>query len=331
MMMKHNDRKPDFEERAKKLAPYAVIILVLAVGVIFIIPQFGAVRPVQAQVNLGRVGNVVTETVGEAASETAGEYAQTQNEIENPTLQPAGNPEETAPAETPATEPVAVNAEEEVLSEEEAQAMREQFYTSSEGIGGKHFTELNDIEIRAGLDEIITTLSGSRNDMFVDALLPIFQRFQIMVKPPVDQVNDWALPPWESGERRYSPFDMPGMAGAGAGLELEPLPPFPNIEVYGAPLGENKGPDITAAMVAMLLRLKGVLADGNEYVAIILVYDQEKRLKVGEEVWNSGQQSYIVTEIDMSSVKIQAADDSSDVGVVHFGTRAQIQNFSISY
>ncbi|MCX6646496.1 MAG: hypothetical protein NTY09_09085 [bacterium] len=152
-MMKHNDRKPDYGERAKKLAPYAVIILVLTVGVILVIPQFGAVRPVQAQVNLGQVGNVVTETVGEAASETAGEYAQTQNEIENPTPQPAENQEETAPSEIPATEPVAVNAEEVELSEEEAQAMREQFYTSSEGISGKHFTELSDPEIRQSLDE----------------------------------------------------------------------------------------------------------------------------------------------------------------------------------
>ncbi|MCX6646497.1 MAG: hypothetical protein NTY09_09090 [bacterium] len=97
------------------------------------------------------------------------------------------------------------------------------------------------------------------------------------------------------------------------------------------PSGENKGPDITAEMVAQVLRLKGVLADGNDYIAIILILNQEKRLRVGDEVFNSGQRSYIITEIDMSSVKIQAADNSADVGVIHFGARAQIQNFSISY
>jgi len=329
-MMKHNDRKPDYGERAKKFAPYAVIILVLAVGVIFVVSQFGAVGPVQAQVNLGRVGNVVTETVGEAASETAGDYAQTQNEIENPTPPPAENQEVTEPAGTPGPEPVAVAPVEE-LTPEEAQKMKEQFYTSTEGIGGKHFTELSDMEIRVSLDEIVTTLAGTQNELFVDALMPIFERFQIMVKPPVDQVNDWALPPWESGERRYSPFDMPGMPNPGTGLGLEPLPPFTNTQVYGEPPGENKGPDITAEMVAMVMRLKGVLADGNEFIAIVQVLNEEKRFKVGDEVFNSGQKSYVVTEIDMSSVKIQAADDSSDVGIIHFGTRTQIQNFSISY
>lgn len=334
-MKTYNEKNPDKREKAKRPGQLALIVLVLAAAVVVTLTQFGAVAPVQAQVNLGRVGETVTDTVGEAASETAGRYAEAEQEIENPTPVEAGGD-----MGTEALEPAEVVevAPEEEISEEMAQVITEQYYTSSEGISGKKFVELTDDEIRANLDEIVTALSGSSNEIYVNALLPIFQRFQVMVSPPVDQVEDFEQPPWESGERRYSPFDPPGIAGPGPGFGIEPVPPFTREEPYGP--GGQTGPElvIDAEMIAQLTRLKGVLSEGDSYVAILTIQGVEQRVRVGDYLMYSpgqvlviGEDKYVVTEISMNSVKIQTENDTSDTGIIYFGARTQIQNFSISY
>lgn len=331
-MKKLTDKMLGNGDKIKKLVPHALIVLLLILGVVLLYAEFGAVSPVQAQVNLGQIGSTITETIGEAASETAGEYAEAEAEIEGAVPEPEPVDEDELPP------PESVEVEPEViLSQEQAEVLLEQFYTSTEGIGGKHFMDLEDDEIWASLNDIVIQLAGVDNPAFVDGLMPIFQRFQIMVRPPVDQVSDWEQPPWESGERRYSPFDAPGMVGPHDGLGTRPLPPFPSENVYGPGVVRGPEPTVTAAMVASLIRLKGVLAEGDNYVAILLMQGQEQRVKVGDHILVGGQvltigdKTWIITEIDMNSVKIETDGDPNDVGVIHFGERTQIQNFSISY
>ncbi len=321
---------PGFGDELKRFAPHAVILVMFLLGIFIIYSGSALINPARAQVDLGRVGEVVTDTVSGAAAERAGEIAEAELELESPAEVIEEVPEE----ELPPPESIEVEPEEQEITEEQERAIIAQYHTSSEGIGGKKFRDLNDFELRQNLDDIITMIFGASNEAAVSGLLPIFQRFQVMVSSPYEQIDDWNQPPWDSGARRYSPFDPPGIAGAPP-IGIRPVPPFPN------PLGVGvvRGPELTptARQIAQLTVLKGVMGEPGSYFAILIPPDGRAEIRVTEgdsiATWPVGDTpaNYIITEITLSGVKIINENKPAEVGLVHFRARTGMPEISISY
>lgn len=329
-MKKLIDKMPGLGDGLKRFAPYSLIFVLFLLGIFIVYTGSALVNPARAQVNLGRVGEVVTDTVSEAAAERAGEIAEAELELEGPGEVIEVVPEE----ELPPPESAELEPQEPELTEEQARQISAQYETSSEGIGGKNFRDLTDYELRQNLDDIINMLWGASSEELVSGLLPIFQRFQIMVSNPKEQVDDWVQPPWDSGTRRYSPFDPPGISGAPP-IGIRPVPAFLN------PMGPGivQGPDLqpTAQQIALITVLKGVMGEPGSYFAILIPPGESTEIRVtqGDTIasWPIGDTpaNYIVTEITLSGVKIINENRPAEVGLIQFAARTGIPEISISY
>jgi len=311
-----------------RLLPYAGILVLLVAGYFVLFHSgLGSMPSAQAQVNYPRIGEQVVEGVTEAAAEHEAGLAGAGREVEAPGS--AEVVEEREPEAVPSRElPPGESAEPEA---EEAKGPPvyvgpgSLYYTSSEGIGGKSFADLEPQELREFLMSI-PEIGGSVTQ--VDSLMPLLLRFQTMAKPsePYPQAG---VPPWQSGWRRYSPFDPIGGPATAIAPRARAVPPFPPlVRVEGR---EVRGP--TAQQVADALRLVGVMGEPGAYLVILSGFGYEKVLTVGEEIHRIGDFAYVVTDISLGEVRIARVGKPDDVGLIQFTPRegSGISELSITY
>jgi len=199
------------------------------------------------------------------------------------------------------------------------------YYTSSEGIGGRELSELGTDELQVFLQRI-PEAQGS-----MDVLLAILERFQFMIQPPLDYEEFEGSPPWESDAARYSPFDPVGLQTP-VSRRARPVPPFQPIP--GIDGGPERGPEITAQLVANNLDIVGVMGEPGDYLAIIDVAGDQKVVAEGDEIGRRGEYAYLVDEISFGQVRIVRDGNPQDTGIIFF-TEQQggggIAEISISY
>ena len=316
------------------MLPFVVVAIVIVAGYLAA-SYFGTIQSANAQVNYGRIGQTVTEQITENAGRSSLDQA-------------GGQPLEGAPEGAPS----AGGAEGVVLGGpgsfppvgETAEPANEgappvtydispgsQYYTSSEDIGGQRVQDLAPATLRALVAQIpLVTSQPDENyrQLIIATLVPILERFQVMVRAPA-QAGSFPVGkgPWDSGSRRYSPFDIVGGGGPPPGRST-PVPPFPPLQQEG---GGQKAEGPTAADVASALKLVGVLGQPGNYTAILTGAGVEKRLAIGDEVGKIGDVVFIVTDISMSSVRIANQARPNDQGLIQFVSRQGIADISLSY
>jgi len=313
LVKKENNR----ETGTAAFVPYAAIFAVLIISYFVLFHTgLGSINSAQAQVNLGKVGEVVVDTVTEAATEKQGELSEATGELESPGSTVEEGEGEEIPVDLPAD---AAPAKGEPLDTGPGSA----YYMSREGLGGKNITELNDQELATYILRL-TEVSG--NISYLGLAMPIMKRFQVMVSPPEDITEQGV---WLSGTRRYSPFDaIGGGPSKVTGLAVRPVPPFQPLE----DIVDKKGPEITAQQAARAIKLVGVMGQEGEYFAILNIIGDEKIVRVDDELGPYLDQTYRVMEISMDAVRIANVAYPNDVGIVSFVERdvSGIIEFSIS-
>jgi hypothetical protein len=233
-------------------------------------------------------------------------------------------PEEIAPGNLPPGE----SAEPE---EEEGEPIyigpESPYYTSSQGLGGMELEDLSADELRALLLRL-PQLQGMESAL--NTLVPVLQRFQLMIQPPLTLDDFHGEPPWMSTSTRYSPFDPVGLQPPTMRRQ-RPVPPFQPIP--GVPAGPT-GPDITAQMVANNINLVGVLGEAGSYLAILDIGGDQKVVGVGDEIGRRGEYAYVVDEISFGQVRIAREGRPEDTGIIFFTEQAGtggVQELSIAY
>jgi len=337
-MKKQPVEKKNMKDVIRKYLPYGVIAaLILVSGFILLRSESGLVGSVQAQTNPQAIGDTIVDTVTGAAAEHNAEIAEAEREIETAGDEPEPVEEEMAPSledvlgETavpemqgaPEVEPVFVGP-------------GSPYYTSSEGLGGLNIVEMTYDELYRALFLLNEIQAAPNQTGAVSQLLPVVTRFQHMVTPPREVVegvgiNEEEDIPWESGARRYSPFDPVGVDSGVPSGRATPLPPF-SFDITGRDISTvDEGPECSASNVASSLTLKGVIGEVGNYRCILEGMGEEKELGVGEEVVYLCEKHYIVMEITLTMVVIADETDMSNRGVVQFGSREGISGISISY
>jgi len=304
---------------------HTVRIISISLGVIllasiaaFLTPGIGSLHPAGAQVNLQKIQEQTVGTISEGMSKTSLEQPQGEE-----TPQPATpeSPQPTMPEQLPPGE----SAED--LAQPPAQTFDtgegSPYYISCEGLGGKHIADLDSETMRSLLAQL-PQVQG--NQEILDTLMPIMERFQVMVRPPMEKFEK-GQEPWESGAKRYSPFDPAG--GGAPPPRMTPVPPFPPIaqKETGKPREEP-----TATDVASRLKLVGILGGEGNYVAILKMGTEEKRVSIGDELVRIGEAKFVIGDITLNAVKIiNATRPTEPAGIVQFSGRQGISNISISY
>jgi len=315
LVKKGNNR----ENWTAAFVPYAAIVAVLIISYFVLFHTgLGSINSAQAQVNLGKVGEVVVDTVTEAATEKQAELNEATGELESPgsTAEEGEGGGEEVPVGQPADSGTA-------KGEPTDTGPGSAYYMSREGLGGKNITELNEQELATYILQL-TEVGG--NTEYLELAMPIMERFQVMVSPP-EVITEEGV--WLSGTRRYSPFDPVGGGPTKvAGPATKPIPPFQPMEE----LAGKKGPEITAEQAARAIKLVGVMGEEGEYFAILNILGDEKIVRVGDELGPYLEQTYTVLEISLDAVKIANIAYPSDVGIVSFVERdvSGIIEFSIS-
>lgn len=330
LMNKLPGNNSDRQIQIARLIPY------LSIGVLLVASYFilfhsgtGFMQSAQAQVDVGRVGEQIVETVTEAAGERQGELAEAEQEMADPGItedeeEPMEVPEEIAPEDLPPGE----SAEPEEEEREPVYIGPESpYYTSSEGLSGSSLESLPSDELRTLL-LMLPQMQG--NEGALDTLMPIIQRFQLMIQPPLAYERFEGEPPWMSDSARYSPFDPVGLQPPPPRSQ-RPVPPFrpiPGVE------GPTQGPDITAQMVANNINLVGVMGEEGEYLAILDIGGDQKVVSVGDEIGRRGEYAYLVDEISFGQVRIVREGRPEDTGIIFFTEQAGaggVQEISIAY
>ncbi len=322
----------DFHGKVSRLWPYLAIAALIVISYLVLFhTDLLRMSPAQAQVNVGKVGEAVTEQVTGAAAEHNADLSQAEAATESGETPQASTPQTGTPAEGEAApsigEPIGESAQAGGEADAAAPPSAASYSISTEGIGGKKLIDLTNEEIRQGLLSL-TDVGGS--EQITNALMPIILRFKIMVSPPENyaQLPDSQLP-WKSTSTRYSPFDPVGVRTsqpAGAGHAMPPFPPV----VSTTP--ETTRPRITAQQVADAIKLKGVMGEAGDYLAILTLPTGEKIVKVGDEVGTLQDITFVVDEISLNSVRIRNVKKEDDKGVIQFVEEESIgvTEFSIS-
>ena len=339
MLMNRLSEKKNKQEKLGGLLPYAGIAA-LVVASYFVLFHTGVVLMPSAQaqgVDVGRIGEQAVGQVAEAAGEHEAQLGQTEQELAKPeaaegAAEPAGEGAVATPGELPpgeTAEPVAAERGTPVFV-----GQGSPYYASSEDLGGTRLEDLGADELRGLLlqiPEIQAFRQVQIREAVVDVLLPCVQRFQVMIRPPVEYEGlTRQHPPWLSEARRYSPFDPVGVQGppVARAHAVPPFRPIPGLEAAA-----ERGPEITAQMVANNLELVGVMGELGHYLAIINVAGDQKVLGVGEEVGRRGEYAYMIDEISLGQVKIIREGRPEDAGIMFFTERegSGISEVSISY
>jgi len=316
-----NENSPAF--KLTSAVPYIAIIAVVAVGYFVLFHTgVGSINSAQAQVNPGRIGDAIVDTVTGAAAESEAELSEAMGELED--TGPDMGLEEGS--EIAVDVPSAELEEMVEIMEELYTGEGSAYFTSREGLGGKKLIELSQAELAADLLNL-SEIGG--NLQYLGLALPIMTRFQAMVSPPYEIGQD---KPWlVSGTRRYSPFDMitvgrpvtqPNVTG--------PIPPIHSP--YEDEEGPDDRPEISAVQVAQALKLVGVMGEADGYFAIINAQGSESIYRAGDKMGPYMNQTYIVTEITLDAVRIVNNAFPSDTAMIQFFERdiSGIREFSIS-
>jgi len=308
----------DLHGKVARLWPYLTIAALIVVSYLVLFhTDLWRMSPAQAQVNVGKVGEAVTEQVTGAAAEHNADLSQAEAATESGETPQASTPQTETPAEGEAVpsigEPIGESAQAGGEGEAAAPPSAESYSISSEGVGGRKLIDLTNEEIRQGLLDL-TDVGGS--EQIADALMPIILRFKIMVSPPENygQLPDTQLP-WKSTSTRYSPFDPVGVRTAQPAGAGHPIPPFPPV-VSTTP--ETTRARITAQQVADNIKLKGVMGEAGDYLAILTLPTGEKIVKVGDEIGTLQDITFIVDDISLNSVRIRNTKKEDDKGVIQF-------------
>lgn len=302
MTVMNRQQVPQSNDRDKiaRYVPFAAIVVLVVVSYFVLFqPGFGIINQASAQINPVAIG----EDLAEQLSETAGSTS-----LDDAAEQPS---EEAAPEDIFETgDPPPVE-----ISPPGGTGGGELRYTiSDEDVGGTDFKDLTPEEIR---ERLYLLPELRRNDVLIEKAMPILIRFQTMVKPPWEWTEEDEEGPWESGARRYSPFDPVGLRdpSEGQGLPRFAMPPFPPLDEEGGttPRGEP-----TAHQVALASVVVGVLGEPGNFLAIIEGGGERRHLRIGDEIQATEITTFVVTEISPGGVIIQNISRTGDVGRIKF-------------
>jgi hypothetical protein len=318
--------------------PYALVSIVTAVCCYVLFGSgFGVTPSASAQVNMAKIGEQaagqITENAGKASTDQAA--APPASQAPPPGAAPA-NP---SAVSTPGSEAVLNELEGSVGESAQAPGSEQTvydttpsgaYYVNSEGVGGPALTELTRADFLAAIEKVpeFQAAPPEAKPALLQSLIPVLFRFQVMVTPPKDykEIRPGQKTPWSAGNlRRYSPFDIVGGGGPPIG-KTKPVPPFPPL----VQLNEPKNV-VTSSQIASGLKLVGVVGEEGHYLAILTGAGQEKRLAIGDEIIRIGDDSFIVSDITLSSVRISNKKRPADQALIQFVSRQGIENVSISY
>ncbi len=288
VMNRQQEPQSNDRDKAARYVPFAAIV-VLAVVSYFVLfqPGFGIINQASAQVNPVAIGEDLAEQLSETAGRTSLDEAAPEEEVED----------------VPPVE----------ISQPGGTWGGDQRYTiSDENVRGTDFKDLTHEEIRERL-YLLPELLG--NDDLIDKAMSVLIRFQTMVKPPWEWTEGEELI-WESGARRYSPFDPVGMRNPPDPRLTVPTPPFPPLEDDGGIIRTDEPTAHQAAMAAVVV---GVLGEPGNFLAIIEGGGERRQLRLGDEIQATERTTFVVTEISPSGVVIQNISRTGDVGRINFG------------
>jgi len=319
-----------------RFVPYAIGLVVLIVGFMGLRSGLGLVGPASAQVNVQRVGEAAAEQATGAprsSLEQAGEAATAAPaEGENPA---GGEVSAGGAGELVLNEPANVPGETAAPADQTPAVVYEtgpgtRFYVSEAGVGGVDIRDTDVPTLRSffGQMELIAVQPEPIRNSLIELGTSIMSRFQAMVSPPWDPkwLQAGETPPWLADTHRYSPFDPVGGGGPTAG-PTKPVPPFPPLERTGG----ARQVEITAVQIAAGIELRGVLGEPGNYRAILRSGSTELNLGVGEDLVTIGDTTFVVTEVNLGSVRIASDKRPSDQALIQFVSRAGIADISISY
>ncbi len=312
----------DRSSHARYFGYAAVFVLAIAGYFVLFQPGFGVLESARAQVNPVRIGESVAETITEhggassldTAAEQMAEEAVREQEAEG--IPGIEIPEELPPGESAEAAQVSIAGGVELPT----------YYISYEGLGGQDFRDMEDEELREAL-MLVPEVRGEAR--IADLMMPILRRFQVMTSPPTpDPVGD-EVPAWDSGMRRYSPFDALGRDGGTIPGPIHSIPPFPPLDLGEGPVSPDEP---TAGQVARMLTIVGIIGEPGNYRAIIAGGGQQRLFQVGDVVEATERTSFVVEEITMSAVVIANETRSGDRAPILFTeSDPGISGISISF
>jgi hypothetical protein len=321
-----------------RVLPLAGLAITLVAGFFILFGSgYGGAQVASAQVNFPKIGEQVAGQVSESAGKSS--VSQAPDQAAPPPTALAG---ETAPGEMsagmtesevstlegiPGESATSSGAGDQVVYDTSPGSA---WYVNGEGVGSVKLTDLTTDQLLSEIQKIpeYAAAPDKAKATLLQTLMPILERFQVMVSPPIKltELKPGEKPPWEAGNlRRYSPFDVVGGGGPPPG-KTTPIPPFP-------PLTQQNKPKnlVSASQLAAGLKLVGVLGEPGSYQAILTGAGMEKRLRVGDELTKVGEESFIISDITMSSVRISNKERPADQALVQFVSRSGIADVSISY